>query len=121
MALNQPLRDYPEFVAGFACVTRADSPGVRRVTLSGELDMASAPELHEALSEAARDGVAVILDLSQLEFIDSSGLHTILSAYDRLDEANCRLVLIAGGPQVQRIFEITDVGHRLEFVTGSDA
>ena len=107
--------------SGFACVKRAERPGVSRVMLSGELDMATAPQLEDALSEAARDSVAVILDLSKLEFMDSAGLHAILNAHARLNEANCRLALIAGGPQVQRIFEITGVEHRLEFVDTPDA
>jgi anti-sigma B factor antagonist len=122
MSLNQPSRD-PEFSdapSEFACVTHAESPGVRRVAVSGELDMATAPQLEDALSDAARDSTAVILDLSGLEFIDSSGLHTILRAHDQLEQANCRLVLIAGGPQVQRVFEITGIEHRLEFVGASD-
>jgi anti-sigma B factor antagonist len=91
------------------------------VTVSGELDIATAPQLADALSEALRDCVAVILDLSELEFMDSVGLQTILSANARLADVGCRLVLIAGGHQVQRIFEITGTQHRLEFVSAPDA
>lgn len=105
----------------FACVTRAEGPGVTRVTLRGELDVTSASQLEDALSEPARGCVAVILYLSELTFMDSTGLHTILSAHARLHEAYCRLVLIAGCQQVQRIFEITGAERQLEFVNASDA
>jgi anti-anti-sigma factor len=102
-------------------VTCAEGPGVSSVTLSGELDMATAPQLEDALSEAARGSVVVILDLRKLTFMDSSGLHAILSARARLEEANCRLVLVPGGRQVQLMFEITGVERHLEFATAHDA
>jgi anti-sigma B factor antagonist len=84
------------------------------VTLNGELDLATVAQLDEALSERAR-GVTVILDLSGLTFMDSSGLRAIPGAHGRLVEANGRLVLIPGCRQVQRIFEITGVDNHLEF------
>jgi anti-sigma B factor antagonist len=91
------------------------------VTLSGELDMASAAQLADALSDVPPDCVAVILDLSGLEFMDSTGLQTILSAHARLADAGCRLVLIAGCKQVQKVFEITGAEPHLEFVNAPDA
>jgi anti-anti-sigma factor len=91
------------------------------VTPSGELDIATAPQLAEALSEAARGSAAVILDLSELTFMDSSGLHAILSAHTRLHEAGCRLVLIGACRQIQRIFELTGTEHALEFASAPDA
>jgi hypothetical protein len=64
--------------------------------------MATAPELADALSEAHGGCVAVILDLSELEFMDSTGLQTILSAHARLAEAGCRLVLIPDATRYRR-------------------
>jgi anti-anti-sigma factor len=89
--------------------------------LSGELDMATAPQLADALSEIPHGCAAVIVDLSDLEFMDSTGLQTILSAHARLADADCRLVLIAGCRQVQQLFEITGTDHQLEFVNAPDA
>jgi anti-anti-sigma factor len=82
--------------------------------------MATAPQLADALSEVPCGCAAVILDLSDLEFMDSTGLQTILTAHTRLAEADCRLVLIAGCHQVQQIFEITRTAHQLAFVNASD-
>jgi hypothetical protein len=56
MSLDQPSYDsrsaYPPY--GFSCLPYVDGPGVTRVRLSGELDIATAPQLDDALSEAAR-------------------------------------------------------------------
>jgi anti-anti-sigma factor len=122
MSLNQhsPHSQLSSIPPGFTCVTRAEGPGVNRVTLSGELDMATAPQLADALSEVPRDCVAVVLDLTDLGFMDSTGLHTILSAQTRLAEAGCRLVVIAGCHQVQQVFELTGTDHKLEFVNAPD-
>jgi anti-sigma B factor antagonist len=123
MSLHQPFPEtgFSDPPPGFVCVTRAEAPGVDRVTLGGELDIATAPHLEQALYEAAGDGVTLILDLSGLSFMDSIGLQVILSAQARLSEANCRLELVAGGPQVQRLFEITGVKSHLQFLDGPGA
>jgi anti-anti-sigma factor len=123
MPLNQISRDSRLSAppSDFGCVSRAEGPGVNRVMLSGELDMATAPQLEEALSDAARGSVAVILDLSELEFMDSTGLQVIVRARALLEEVECRLVLVPGGRQVQLMFEITGVERHLEFATAHDA
>jgi anti-anti-sigma factor len=64
--------------------------------------------------------MAVILDLSDLTFMDSSGLHEIITAHARAAEKHCRMVLVPGSREVQRIFELTGVGRRLEFVSERD-
>ena len=106
---------------GFSCACHVRGPGIAGVTVSGELDLASAPQLDDALAEAGRGSVAVILDLRELTFMDSSGLHAILTARARLAAADCRLVLVKGCRQVQRIFELTGVDSALEFVSARDA
>ena len=123
MSLNQPSPDSrcSESAWGFACVWSREGPGVTRVTPRGELDLATAPQLADALSQAARGSAAVIMDLSDLTFMDSSGLHAILTARARLHEANCRLMLVRGSQQVQRVFELTGTEPSLEFVSASDA
>ena len=111
----------PDPHPGFGCTVHPQGPGVTRVTLSGELDMLSAPDLDDTLADAARGGVAVILDLSRLTFMDSRGLHAILTARGRLAEMGCRLVLVRGPHQIQRLFELTGLEGVLEFVSVRDA
>ena len=119
---TQPSYD-PEWsvrLSDFGCEPYAEGPGVTGLRLSGELDLATAPQLADALAQAGRDSVAVILDLSELTFMDSSGLHVILNARASLAEAGSRLVLLRGGHQVHRIFELTGVADHLEFVSSRD-
>lgn len=123
MSTSQPSYD-PQWAnppPGFGCACDVQGPGIARVAVSGELDVASAPQLVDALSEAAGGRVAVILDLSELTFMDASGLHAILTARARLAEADGRFVLFKGCRQVQRIFELTGVDSALEFVSAGDA
>ena len=62
----------------------------------------------------------MILDLSELTFMDASGLHAILTARARLAEADGRFVLLKGCRQVQRMFELTGVDSALEFAGARD-
>jgi anti-anti-sigma factor len=91
---------------------------VALVTLRGELDLHATadlePELERLECETNLDVVA--LDLRGLDFLDSSGLRTILVLRDQLTEYDRRLVLVRGPQAVQRVFEITRMTERLEFV-----
>ena len=82
--------------------------GVAIVTLRGELDMAGAPELEKALAalEDEPDVHAIALDLSALEFMDSSGLRAVVRADRRTTETGRRFALVKGGEPVHRVFEI---------------
>jgi anti-anti-sigma factor len=104
-------------VSRFEWETEERGP-VALVTLRGELDlMATAdlePELERLGDEPGLDVVA--LDLRELEFLDSSGLRLVVLTAQRLEECARRLVLVRGDQAVQRIFEITRMTERLEFV-----
>jgi anti-anti-sigma factor len=88
------------------------------LALSGELDIASADQLDAQLDAqlAARDGLQeLVLDLEQLEFLDSSGLRAILRADAKVRDAGLRMRLVPGPEAVQRVFEVTGAGDRLDF------
>ena len=77
---------------------------------TGELDLATAPALEDALQGAFDGGSGrVVLDLRELEFIDSSGLRTLLTARRRADDARARFSLIAGHRGLERTLEIAGV------------
>ena len=87
------------------------------VTLRGELDLLATSALEPELERLVDESLDVVaLDLRGLDFLDSSGLRTIVVAGRALDEGDCRLVLVRGSQPVQRVFEITRMTERLEFV-----
>jgi anti-anti-sigma factor len=84
--------------------------GVRTISVRGELDLSTAPELEGPLEQALEsDEGSVLIDLAQCEFIDSTGIALIVRAWQRLDGANNgrTLVLCSQNDQVRRVLEIT--------------
>jgi anti-anti-sigma factor len=87
--------------------------GVRIVAVRGELDLSTASDLEAPLEDAVSSGDAsVLIDLSECEFIDSTGIALIVRAWQRLDraadgEGSGRVVICSGNDQVRRVLEIT--------------
>jgi anti-sigma B factor antagonist len=84
------------------------------IALTGELDIAGAQALEQELAAVEAD--AAVLDLRGLEFMDSSGLRAIVVCAQRAQDAGRRFALIAGAAQVMRVFDITRMRERLQFV-----
>lgn len=90
-----------------------------RVVLSlfGELDLVTAPQLEAHLEAAIRQGGnPLVVDVSALTFMDSSGLQVLLQTHDRTRRLDQRLVIVNGSPAVERIFELTDTYRVLAVV-----
>jgi anti-anti-sigma factor len=89
------------------------------VGLRGELDLAGAPALEAELARVMRgSGLrAIVLDLSGLEFMDSSGLRAVVVADQRAAAARVRFALVRGGEPVHRVFDITRMTERLTWVS----
>lgn len=81
------------------------------VVPTGELDLATAPALEAALGRAFESAGAgrIVLDLRELEFIDSSGLRTLLTARKQAEDAGAQFSLIAGHRGLERTLEIAGV------------
>jgi anti-sigma B factor antagonist len=76
--------------------------------LRGSLDLATAPSLRAALVEAANEGKHdIIVDLTELEFLDSTGLGALIGAHRRALENNGRVRLIVREGPIQRLLNIT--------------
>ena len=87
------------------------------LALRGELDISSAPVLEEALGRLEAAGPSLlVIDLRGLEFMDSTGLRTLVSADQRAREAGRRLAIVRGPEAVDRIFNVTRLDERLELV-----
>lgn len=93
--------------AEFACSWSNGRKDAACVHLTGELDLSSAPELERTLQQAQGRAPVVVLDLRELTFIDSSGLHVIVNANARAERAHGRLILIRGARQLDRLFTMT--------------
>jgi anti-anti-sigma factor len=91
-------------------VTVEDAPDGTLLKVSGELDLVSEPQLNQALSELA--GRAATLDLSELAFMDSTGLRTLLGAAREYPNVKLQGPL---QPPVQRLLELTQTLSILPF------
>jgi anti-sigma B factor antagonist len=78
------------------------------VHLHGELDMSTAPQLRQELLRLTSDGATeVTIDLSELEFVDSTGLSVLVTGLKRLRETGGDLALRSPTPGTRRVLEIT--------------
>jgi anti-anti-sigma factor len=86
------------------------------IALTGELDLNGAERVTQALLCAeSTDARRIVLDLSNLRFIDSTGIRLILAADARSRQDGDRLALIRGPLAVQRVFELTGIVHLMPF------
>ena len=94
-----------------------EEPDRAYVTLSGELDLSTADKVERELQRIEETGIKlVVLDLSALTFLDSTGLRLIVGADQRARQSDRRLAVVRGPAPVQRVFTITKLDERLEMV-----
>ena len=86
------------------------------IAVSGELDLASSPALQEELDRVSADSELLIIDLRELDFMDSTGLSVLVRAHQRAEEQGRRLAMVKGPQQVQRLLSLTGVADRLTLV-----
>jgi anti-sigma B factor antagonist len=78
------------------------------VAVRGEIHVSTAPEFSGLLTGAITEGrTRMVLDLTDVEFIDSTGLSVLLNALRRVTRAGGRMALVCTNPTVLRLFEIT--------------
>ena len=84
----------------------------RVLTLRGELDVASSAALERAIEQ---DGVyeRLVIDLSELEFIDSTGLSVLVAAHQQAVADGREFCVVQGPAQVQRLLALTGLEQRL--------
>ncbi len=97
-------------LSGFAVEVRDSDPRRPVVAVQGEVDRLTAPELAECVAAAIATGpLDVVLDLTDMTFIDCSGINLFVSARMELS-ADCRVVLRHPQPFVRRILGILEIG-----------
>lgn len=91
------------------------------VSLDGELDLASAPLVQQAMESADLDSAAmVVFDLRRLEFMDSTGLRIILATRERCKERGQQFAVTRGSDQVQRLLSVTGASEHLRTIAAVD-
>ena len=84
-----------------------EGPRAVRLTPAGELDIATAPALREAVREQRQRADSVVLDLSRLRFLDSTGLHLLLQLRRDADEEGWALEITSPVGEASRVIEVT--------------
>jgi anti-sigma B factor antagonist len=85
------------------------------VTVAGDVDLHSAPELRDRLASLGDTGTKhIVVDLSECEFLDSMGLGVLLGAKKRMARDGRELHVVVTSPDVRRIFEITMLDRVLD-------
>ena len=93
----------------------ADAPdGASCVKLAGEFDIAGR-ELADEVLASTNGARKIVLDRSDLEFIDSMGIHFVVTAHQAAEADGRELRIVRGGPQVTRIFELVGLNDVLPF------
>lgn len=91
------------------------------VELTGELDLATAPRLRDRLAVLSEDGHdRITLDLTDLDFIDSTGLSVLVMAYTRAESSGGGMIVRNPSSAVMRIFEITGLASVFTIVADDD-
>ena len=87
------------------------------IAAAGELDLSTAQVLEAELRKAeSSDAERIVVDLSDLVFMDSAGPNLLLRAEARSRSDSNRLRVVAGPPRIQRVFELTKTDRVLPFL-----
>jgi anti-sigma B factor antagonist len=96
-------------------VTFAGDDGWAIVVITGELELATAPRLRQQVVNLVGEGhTRVVLDLTNVDFLDSIGLGVIVSVLKRVRSHGGELVLVGAVPRVRALFELTRLDEILE-------
>lgn len=97
----------------------ADGYGL--VVVAGEVDVATAPALRDQLDGAIDRGTPwLVVDLSSVSFIDSTGLGVLIGASKRMEEDGGSLRLVVAEPRILKLFEITGLLDLFTIVPSRD-
>jgi len=101
-------------MAYFSAYLADGSNGEARVKLAGEFDISGRDLADEVLAsaDAARK---IVLDLSELEFIDSMGIHFVVTAHQAAEADGREFRIVRGGPEVDRVFKLVGLSDVLPF------
>ena len=94
-------------------ITRVKNAAATTLIVSGRIDAEQLPDLRRLVE--GEHVIDVVLDLSEVSFIDSSGIHAVVETSKRCAELETRLVVVPGPPAVQRLFDLCGLVEHLQF------
>lgn len=98
------------------CLNIEIRPDAQTIALAGEADLLGAAKIEEALRKACMgEWGTVVVDLSKLTFIDSSGLHALMAGHQSCRARGQEMRIIPGPENVQRLFELTGMNDSFLF------
>jgi anti-sigma B factor antagonist len=94
---------------GFSVQTRTEG-NAQVIAIEGEVDLKTSPQLRDELLEVVGQAPEkIVVDLSQVRYMDSSGVGTIVEAKRRADSNGATILLAGLQPRVRSVFEITQL------------
>jgi anti-sigma B factor antagonist len=103
-------------------VERTSSEGVELLLVEGELDIATAPRLISVMNRAVQEALrSLVVDLSQVDFMDSTGLALLINAHRRLTRRRKGFAVVCPPGPLRRVFEVTDMVETLHVVPDRDS
>lgn len=94
-------------------ITETDRDGTRQLALRGELDVATAHSVGERLTCLLAECRTIDLDLSELSFIDSTGLGVLVRATEAAEQDGAEITIGALSAAVMRVVELTGLAEKL--------
>ena len=108
-------------VSDFGLVDEAVDDTTHVVSLRGEIDAATAPRLGSRLLALADEGKrGVVVDLTEVTFMDSTGIGVLLNALNHFEARHAELVLVCTSDLILRPFQLTGVADLLNIVESRD-
>jgi anti-sigma B factor antagonist len=116
--MTVPMRPAPTIAAAKAlAIVPHEEEGTQRIVLTGELDVSTVPAFNKRMSELRHQGFhSLVLDLSGVSFLDSTGLSAILVSEMHARMRGQRFKVIEGPRHVNELFRLTGVDNFLEIV-----
>jgi anti-sigma B factor antagonist len=93
-----------------------DTPARVVIRLAGELDLATVPQLRQVLDAHARSGQTMVIDLRDIDFVDSMGLAALVRARHRALARGAKLELVTPPESVYKVFTLTRLDQLFEWV-----
>ena len=108
-------------VPHFELSEESSGSGAHVIRVRGEIHVSTAPDFAQRLTTAIESGrTRIVLDMTGVEFIDSTGLSVLLNGLRLVTQLHGRLALVSANPTVLRLFHITNLDKTFDIFDDRD-